>query len=74
MVPEQRLIVGPLSEQFLLDSPVFLLVFPQGLELALEGSDDGVLLVHAGGEVLGGEAEGGLACFSEETHVLIFEN
>lgn len=73
MIPQQCLVIGPLSEQFLLDSLVFLLVFPQGLELGLQGSYDGVLLVHAGGEVLAREAECCLACFSEETHVLIFE-
>lgn len=73
MIPQQCLVIGPLSEQFLLDSLVFLLVFPQGLELGLQGSYDGVLLVHAGGEVLAREAEGRLACFSKEAHVLIFE-
>lgn len=74
MIPQQRLIIGSLPEQFLLDSLVFLLVFPQGLQLSLQGSYDRVLLVHAGGEVLAREAEGSLACLSQETHVLIFEN
>ena len=70
VLPQQAFLLRSRPPQLLLGSVVFLLVASQRLNFGLEGGNDCVLLVHAGGEILGGEAQSGLAGFADEAHFL----